>query len=108
MKSVFELDREDGKKLYHDGWSVTNCQPFSKEDCAAVKTAVVEAGDYGLQMRFFFNQGGSMFYGISKNANGLDGVGEVAEPSKLFWITLSAVGQKDIRKISDHAEEVEA
>lgn len=108
MKSVFELDREDGRKLFLDGWSVGDCKPFSKKDCSQIKTAVVEAGDYGMQVRFYFNQGGSMIYDVSKFANGLKAIGEVLEPSKLFWVTLTAVGQRPIRKISDHREEIES
>lgn len=105
MKSIFELDRENGKKLYHDGWNLKSCEQFSEADCKLIKTAVVENGDYGLQVRFFFNQGGSMFYGVSKNAEGLNAQGEVVDPKNLYWVTLSAVGQQDIRKISDHQEE---
>jgi hypothetical protein len=105
MRSQFEMDMESGKKLYHEGWHVSDCKKFSDADVKAVESAEVVAGDFGLQVKFHFAGGGHMFYGISQNSN-IDQNSKI-DPKDLYWVTLSAVGQKPCKKVSDIQEAIE-
>lgn len=78
-------------------WRVVESRAFSAEEIAAVQSAAVVRGDYGLSVRINFTNGGYTFIPLSSTAT--VGIGANVDVTKAKLLTLAKSGRENIYRI---------
>lgn len=86
-----------GRRVYNNGWEVTDSRKFEKEEIALVKRAEVVPSQYGLSACFFMKAGGRTYIPLSRDCTLEEG--DTIDLKDARILTLSREGDNDIERI---------
>lgn len=93
-------------RLYHEGWSPVSCEKLGDEDLKVIESATIVESNYGLSCRFHLKTGGFIYSPCANTSSfTTKDIDKPVDVSKLYWLELAAVGQKNIVKVTDVAVE---
>lgn len=84
-------------KIYPDKWEVTDVRNFTVEEIAAVASAEVVQGDFGLSVCFTMINGGKAYIGLDGNSS--YSIGDKVDVKSAQLLTLSKKGEGDIQRV---------
>lgn len=95
---LFEKSNLFDLELYYHKWKQKNKRKFSEEELDAVSCAIVVKSEYGYSVEFHMKSGGRTYIPMSNDSTIKEG--DYIDLDKVYVITLSKLGEKDIYRIA--------